>query len=80
MRVNRQCHASASLYALEWTPGTRCTGGWVGLRAGLDTEVRQKILCLCLCRGSNPGRPVYSDTILNEKQTVYKVATGKSEQ
>jgi hypothetical protein len=29
----------------------------VGLRAGLDTEARGKILCLC--RGSNPGRPVY---------------------
>jgi hypothetical protein len=25
-------------------PSTHCTGGWVGLRAGLDTEVRGKIL------------------------------------
>jgi hypothetical protein len=40
----------------ERTPGTHCTGGWVGLRAGLDTEAREKILCLC--RGSNNGRPV----------------------
>jgi hypothetical protein len=39
-------------------PGTHCTGGWVGPRAGLDAEVRGKILCLC--RGSNPGRPVRS--------------------
>jgi hypothetical protein len=31
-------------------------GGWVGLRAGLDTEVRGKILCFC--RGSNLDRPV----------------------
>jgi hypothetical protein len=37
-------------------PGTHCTGGWVGPRAGLDVEVRGKILCLC--RGSNPGSPV----------------------
>jgi hypothetical protein len=28
-------------------PGTHCTGGWVGSRAGLDAEVRGKILCLC---------------------------------
>jgi hypothetical protein len=28
-------------------PGTHWTGGWVGLRAGLDTEARGKILCLC---------------------------------
>jgi hypothetical protein len=32
-------------------PGTHCTGGWVGPRAGLDTDVRGKILCPC--RGSN---------------------------
>jgi hypothetical protein len=40
----------------ERTPGTHCTGGWVGPRAGLETEVRRKILCPC--RGSNPDRPV----------------------
>jgi hypothetical protein len=42
-------------------PGTHCTRGWVDLRAGLDTEVRGKILCPCL--GSNPGRPVRSETL-----------------
>jgi hypothetical protein len=26
--------------------GTHCTGGWVGPRAGLDTEARGKILSL----------------------------------
>jgi hypothetical protein len=40
----------------ERTPGTHWTGGWVGLRAGLDAEDRGKILCPC--RGSNPDRPV----------------------
>jgi hypothetical protein len=45
----------------ERAPGTHCTGGWVGPTAGLDAEVRGKILCLC--RGSNPGRPVRSETI-----------------
>jgi hypothetical protein len=39
----------------ERTPGTHWTGGWVGPRAGLDTEVRGKILFPC--RGSNPDRP-----------------------
>jgi hypothetical protein len=39
----------------------------VGLRAGMDTEVRGKILCPC--QGSNLDRLVvqsYSDTILTE--------------
>jgi hypothetical protein len=45
----------------ERNPGTRCTGGWVGPRAGLDTEVRGKILCLC--RGSNPDRPVVQPVV-----------------
>jgi hypothetical protein len=37
-------------------PGTHWTGGCVGPRAGLDTEVRGKIPCLY--RGSNINRPV----------------------
>jgi hypothetical protein len=48
-------------YSWERTPGTQWIGGWVGLRPGLDTEARGKILCLC--RGSNPGRPFCSQTI-----------------
>jgi hypothetical protein len=40
----------------ERTPGTHCTGDWVGPRAGLDTEATGKMLCLC--RGSNLNRPV----------------------
>jgi hypothetical protein len=45
----------------ERIPGTHCTGGWVGRRASLDTEVREKISCLR--RGSNPDRPVRSQTL-----------------
>jgi hypothetical protein len=44
-------------------PGTHWTGGWVGPRAGLDTEVGGKILCPR--RGSkprSPGRPARSHT------------------
>jgi hypothetical protein len=40
----------------ERTPGTNWIGGWVSLRAGLDTQARGKVRCLC--RGSNPDRPV----------------------
>jgi hypothetical protein len=42
-------------------PGTHCTEGWVRLRAGLDTEVRGKILCPC--RGSNPDQPVIQSIV-----------------
>jgi hypothetical protein len=45
----------------ERTPGTDFTGGWVGLKAGLDTEARGKILCPC--RGSNPDRPVVQPVV-----------------
>jgi hypothetical protein len=45
----------------ERTPGTHCTGGWVGPRAGLNTEVSGKILCPR--RGSNPDRPVYQPVV-----------------
>jgi hypothetical protein len=45
----------------ERAPGTHCMGGWVGPRSGLDAEVRGKNFCLC--QGSNPGRPVRSQTL-----------------
>ena len=35
--MSGQQHAPAVLYPRE-RPGTHCTGGWVGLRAGLDGE------------------------------------------
>jgi hypothetical protein len=52
-------------YPRENIPGTHWIGGWVGLSAGLDTEARGKILCLC--QVSNPCCTVFSqDTILTE--------------
>jgi hypothetical protein len=45
----------------RFTLGTYWIGGWVGSRAGLDAKARRKILCPC--RGSNPSRPVRSQTI-----------------
>jgi hypothetical protein len=56
MGVSGQRHARAKLCPEEITLDTHYTGGWVGPRADLDTEVRGKILCPC--RGSNPDRPV----------------------
>jgi hypothetical protein len=44
MGVSGQRHASAALYPGERTPGTHCTGVWVGPRVGLDTEAREKII------------------------------------
>jgi hypothetical protein len=61
MGVSGQHHAPAALYPGERSPGTHCIGGWVGPRAGPDAEARRKILCLC--RRSNPGRPVRSQTL-----------------
>jgi hypothetical protein len=61
MGVSCQPYASAAFYPHERTSSTHWIGGWVGLRASLDTEARGKILYLC--RGSNPVRPVCSQTL-----------------
>jgi hypothetical protein len=45
----------------ERTPGTHCTGGWVSLRAGMDTEVTGKTLCPH--RRSSPDRPVVQPVV-----------------
>jgi hypothetical protein len=48
----------------ERTPDAHCTGGWVGPRAGLDTEVRGKILLpLPGIEPRSPGRPVRNQTL-----------------
>jgi hypothetical protein len=61
MGVSGQRHAPAALYPRGKDPGTPCTGVWVGPRVGLDAEARREIVCLC--RGSNPGRPARSQTL-----------------
>jgi hypothetical protein len=45
----------------ERTLGTHCTEGWVGPRAGLDTEDRWKILRLC--RKLNLDRPIVQSVV-----------------
>jgi hypothetical protein len=48
----------------ERTPGTHCTGGWVGPRAGLDTEARGKILSpLPGIEPRSSGGPARSQTL-----------------
>jgi hypothetical protein len=61
MGVSGQCHAPVALCPGGKTPGAHCTGGWVGPRAGLDTEVRRKILFLC--RGSNHDRRLVQSVV-----------------
>jgi hypothetical protein len=41
---------------MERTPGTHCTGGYVGPRTAQDTEATGKIFCLS--QGSNLDLPV----------------------
>jgi hypothetical protein len=40
--LSGQRHAPTALYHRARTPATKWTGGWVGLRAGLDTVARRK--------------------------------------
>jgi hypothetical protein len=56
-----QRNAPIALFLEERTPNTHCTGGWVGLKAGLNTEIRGKILYPC--RGSNPDHPVVQSVV-----------------
>jgi hypothetical protein len=86
-RYSSYCFLTSALEGGEWSasrpgralppgkepPGTHCTGGWVGPRAGPDAEVRGKILCLC--RGPNPGRPVNSQTLYSLSYPALTVST-----
>jgi hypothetical protein len=67
MEVSGQLHAPTG----ERTPGTHCTGGWVGPRAGLDKEARGKILCPC--QGSNPDGPVFQSVVRHYTDWVTSV-------
>jgi hypothetical protein len=57
--VSGERHTPAALYPQEKTPVTHWTGGWVGPRAGLDTDARGKILLpLPGIEAGSPGHPV----------------------
>jgi hypothetical protein len=64
MGVSGQRHALAALYLRGKDPSTLWTGGWVGPRAGLDTEVRGKNpLPPPGIEPRSPGRPARSQTL-----------------
>jgi hypothetical protein len=64
MGVSGQHHAWLCFSPREWTPGAHCAGGWVGPRAGVETEVRGKILSPLLgIEPLSPGRPAHSQTL-----------------
>jgi hypothetical protein len=76
MGVSGQRDAPAALNPGERIAGTHWTGGWMDLRAGLNTETRGKIICLC--RGPNPVQPtfyVYFKARNNYKLLAYIVAS-----
>jgi hypothetical protein len=52
---------SASRPGRAWLPSTHWTGGCLGPRKSLDSELIGKVLCLCW--GSNLDRPVRSQTL-----------------
>jgi hypothetical protein len=64
MGLTGQRHDPAALSPWERTPDTHCTGGWVGPRAGPDTEARGKILSPPPgIKRQWPGRPARSLTL-----------------
>jgi hypothetical protein len=73
----RSASRTSSALSRERTTGTHWVGGWVGLRAGLYKEARQKIFSLF--RGSNAGRPACGQT-LYWPSGIYAVKTRKSVQ
>jgi hypothetical protein len=64
MGVSGQRHVPAALQPGERTSGTHCAGGWVGLRAGLDTQAGGKSFSpLSGIESQSPGRLARSQTI-----------------
>jgi hypothetical protein len=59
--VSCQCHFPAALYPRGKDPCTHWIGAWVGLGAGVDIQARERNLCLC--RGSNTGRPFCNQSL-----------------
>ena len=62
-----QCQAPAALYPRE-RPGTHCTGGWMGPRAGLDRCGKSRPN-----RDSIPDRPVRSQSLYRLSYPAHKI-------
>ena len=63
--VSGQRHAPAAFYPRE-RPGTHCTGGWVGSRAGLEAEN------LAPTGIRSPVRPTRSQSLYRLSYTAHK--------
>jgi hypothetical protein len=61
--VSGQRYAPAELYTRERTPGTHCTGGWMGLRSGLDTDGTEKSLTSAGIEPRTSGSTFRSQTL-----------------
>ena len=70
--VTGQRHAPAALYPRE-RPGTRCTGGWVGPRAGLHRCGKSRPHQDSIPRQSSP-QPVAIPTELPGPQQMHKLS------
>jgi hypothetical protein len=66
--VSGQRHAAAALYPRE-RPGTHCTGGWVGLRAGLDRCGKSRPPN----RIRSPDRPACSQSLYRLSYPAHKL-------
>jgi hypothetical protein len=69
--MSGQRHALATIYSGERTASTHWIGGWVGLRAGLNTEAREKNP-LSLPGIETRSFSLQSDTILTELPQLLK--------
>jgi hypothetical protein len=79
MGVSGQRHAPAVLYPVERTPGTHCTGDWVGPRASLDTEARGKILLpVPGIEPRSPGRQARNQTLYRLSYSAHNEHTRAS--
>jgi ribosomal protein S15P/S13E len=65
MGVSGQCHAPTALFPGERTPGTHCTGGWVGPRAGLTGENRRTRRKTCPRATLSTTNPTWIDPDAN---------------
>jgi hypothetical protein len=79
MGVSGKRQAPAALYPRGKDPRYPLDRRWMGPIAGLDAEARRKVLCLS--RGSNPGRPVRSQTLywLSYRGSNYMIGYTKYE-
>jgi hypothetical protein len=77
--VSGQRHAPRALHPGIGPPGTHWTGGWMGPRAVLDTDVRGKILLpVSGIEPQSAGCPVHSQTLYRLSYSVPRMTDYQS--